>query len=137
MGVCPSGQRERAVNPSACAYNGSNPFAPTPLYLFCEMYAGIAQLVEHRPSKPRVASSSLVSRSSAHVAQLVEHTLGKGEVTGSSPVMGSTQKIYEKANYFMLIYANGSLAKKIIAKNNVANITFRDQKIEFLSTSTE
>ena len=25
----------------------------------------------------------------AHVAQLVEHTLGKGEVTGSTPVMGS------------------------------------------------
>ena len=54
------------------------------------IYAGIAQLVEHRPSKPRVASSSLVSRFFAHVAQLVEHTLGKGEVTGSSPVMGSS-----------------------------------------------
>jgi hypothetical protein len=74
--------------------------------------AGIAQLVEHQPSKLRVAGSNPVSRSTevgfaenheearalvagsrrfgpAHVAQSVEHFLGKEEVTGSNPVMGS------------------------------------------------
>ena len=54
-------------------------------------------MVEHQPSKLRVAGSSLVSRSiffarmkGAHVAQLVERILGKDEVTGSNPVVGST-----------------------------------------------
>jgi hypothetical protein len=68
--------------------------------------AGIAQLVEHQPSKLRVAGSIPVSRlilrggngmrettstrkTDAHVAQQVEHLLGKEEVTGSSPVVGS------------------------------------------------
>ena len=68
--------------------------------------AGVAQLVEHQPSKLRVAGSIPVSRSRflsgaskiqirlnrrtiAHVAQQVEHLLGKEEVTGSSPVVGS------------------------------------------------
>ena len=64
--------------------------------------AGIAQLVEHQPSKLRVAGSSPVSRSNterdrscglAHVAQSVEHFLGKEEVTGSNPVMGSSSEI--------------------------------------------
>ena len=62
------------------------------------MIAGVAQLVERKPSKLDVAGSSPVSRSGqqvqvrggqggdARVAQLVEHTLGKGEVTGSIPV---------------------------------------------------
>ena len=68
-------------------------------------YAGVAQLVEHQPSKLRVASSNLVARSSglmcmgpqtwaeknAYVAQSVEHFLGKEEVTGSNPVVGSMQ----------------------------------------------
>ncbi len=74
--------------------------------LFLGLKAGIAQLVEHQPSKLRVAGSSLVSRSMsfkltmlgffysnslvAHVAQVVEHFLGKEEVTGSSPVVGSS-----------------------------------------------
>lgn len=55
-------------------------------------------MVEHQPSKLRVASSSLVSRSivflqqDAHVAQLVERILGKDEVTGSTPVVGSMQR---------------------------------------------
>ena len=58
-------------------------FDPRPHYLFNNFdFAGVAQLVEHRPSKPRVASSSLVSRFYyRYLAQLVEHTLGKGEVT--------------------------------------------------------
>ena len=64
MGVCPSGQRERAVNPSALP-TVVRIHPPPPLY------AGVAQLVEHQPSKLRVASSNLVSRSifTAHVAQ--------------------------------------------------------------------
>ena len=54
-------------------------------------------MVEHQPSKLRVASSSLVSRSRifvqhAHVAQVVERILGKDEVTGSSPVVSSMDK---------------------------------------------
>ena len=56
-------------------------------------------MVEHQPSKLRVAGSSLVSRSiffvciiGAHVAQSVERILGKDEVTGSNPVVGSTGK---------------------------------------------
>ena len=55
--------------------------------------AGVAQLVEHQPSKLNVASSSLVSRSSAAIAQLVEHVLGKDEVTGSIPVGSSIANV--------------------------------------------
>jgi hypothetical protein len=87
------------------AFGGSNPPPSTTTLQFCkERYrAGIAQLVEHQPSKLRVASSSLVSRSTkqylvlqrAHVAQLVERILGKDEVTGSIPVVGS---IYRHRN---------------------------------------
>ena len=51
--------------------------------------AGVAQLVEHQPSKLRVAGSSLVSRSMAYIAQEVEHFLGKEEVTSSNLVVGS------------------------------------------------
>ena len=54
--------------------------------------AGVAQLVEHQPSKLRVAGSSPVARLSgkvvsefARVAQLVERILGKDEVRGSIP----------------------------------------------------
>jgi hypothetical protein len=60
-------------------------------------YAGIAQLVEHQPSKLRVAGSSPVSRSNvligtcmgARVAQQVEHLHGKQKVIGSNPIVGS------------------------------------------------
>ena len=54
--------------------------------------AGVAQLVEHQPSKLRVAGSSLVSRSKAYIAQAVEHFLGKEEVTSSSLVVGSDKR---------------------------------------------
>ena len=85
-----------------------------------QRFAGVAQLVERKPSKLDVAGSSPVSRSSegqvsrfsgmqcrdagcgtrdridagriARVAQLVEHTLGKGEVTGSIPVASSEDR---------------------------------------------
>ena len=56
---------------------------------FVVHFAGVAQLVEHQPSKLRVAGSSLVSRSTAYIAQAVEHFLGKEEVTSSSLVVGS------------------------------------------------
>ena len=48
--------------------------------------AGVAQLVEHQPSKLNVAGSSLVSRSTKEEVGLcsseVEHFLGKEEVPG-------------------------------------------------------
>ena len=53
-------------------------------------------MVEHQPSKLRVAGSSLVSRSTAYIAQAVEHFLGKEEVTSSSLVVGSIGLIVEK-----------------------------------------
>src|SRR3954462_3598117 len=56
------------------------PFRRTPLPL-----AGVAQLVEHQPSKLRVAGSSPVARFVARVAQLGERILGKDEVRGSIP----------------------------------------------------
>ena len=76
------------------AYGGSNPSAP--IYACAD--AGVAQLVEHWPSKPCVAGSIPVSRLLkrfvfAGVAQSVERVLGKDEVTGSIPVVGS---IYQK-----------------------------------------
>ena len=42
-------------------------------------------MVEHQPSKLRVAGSSPVARFVARVAQLVERILGKDEVRGSIP----------------------------------------------------
>ncbi len=69
------------------------------LAYFCLfVYAGVAQLVEHQPSKLRVAGSSLVARSksvvatvdrAARVAQMVERVLGKDEVSGSIPLTSS------------------------------------------------
>src|SRR4051812_33085897 len=58
--------------------------------------AGVAQLVEHQPSKLRVASSSLVSRSRHQQygrlkrpsSSGVERLLGKEEVMGSNPISG-------------------------------------------------
>jgi hypothetical protein len=65
-------------------------------------------MVEHQPSKLRVAGSSLVSRSKIHPSCLVakkllnfagprnsvvEYLLGKEEVTGSSPVVGSIMRV--------------------------------------------
>ena len=106
----PSGQREQTVN---------LPAEPTEVQIlppppFCFVYeAGVAQWLEHQPSKLRVAGSNPVSRSIfinqskpdkalvcvgarsgfqdllAHVAQSVEHILGKDEVTSSILVVGS------------------------------------------------
>ena len=111
----PSGQREQTVNLPAHAFEGSNP-SPTITERDSRVggeferpragvrvrswerdglrragFAGVAQLVERKPSKLDVAGSSPVSRSegrttSARVAQSVEHPLGKGEVIGSIPI---------------------------------------------------
>ena len=94
----PSGQREQTVNLSAEPSEVRILPPPPSISLFRScLSAGIAQLVEHQPSKLRVASSSLVSRSrclvkNAHVAQVVERILGKDEVTGSNPVVSSMEK---------------------------------------------
>ena len=56
-------------------------------------YAEVAQLIEHQPSKLRVASLSLVFRSNQEFclcSSEVEHFLGKEEVAGSNPAIGST-----------------------------------------------
>ncbi len=79
---CPSGQRRRAVNPLAQAYVGSNP-TPSSLVPF----AGVAQMVEHQPSKLRVAGSNPVSRWRPS-SSAVERVLGKDEVVGSIPTLG-------------------------------------------------
>ncbi len=47
------------------AFGGSNPSLPT-------APAGVAQLVEHQPSKLNVASSNLVSRSTMLIAALAQ-----------------------------------------------------------------
>lgn len=51
-----SGQMGQTVNLLAYAFGGSNPSLPTKI-------AEVAQLIEHQPSKLRVASLSLVFRS--------------------------------------------------------------------------
>ena len=100
----------QTVNLAAKAFGGSNPSLPTQRINDQinqgidngENYAVVAQLVEHQPSKLRVAGSTPVRRSDpyafsawamkaeiAYVAQSVEHVLGKDEVTGSIPVVGS------------------------------------------------
>ena len=62
MEGCPSGQWEQTVNLPARAFEGSNPSPSTSC--FCSgTQAGVAQLVEHQPSKLNVAGSNPVSRS--------------------------------------------------------------------------
>ena len=80
MGRWQSGQLHQTVNLAAEAYGGSNPSLPTDLISTNVMRdaarknAVVAQLVEHQPSKLRVASSSLVSRSIYTITVL--NTLG-------------------------------------------------------------
>ena len=56
-----------------------------------EIFAEVAQLVEHQPSKLRVASSNLVFRSNrlSRCSSGVERILGKDEVMSSIPITGS------------------------------------------------
>jgi hypothetical protein len=53
-------------------------------------WAGVAQLVEHQPSKLRVASSNLVARSKCPRSSGVERLLGKEEVMSSNLIAGSS-----------------------------------------------
>ena len=112
MGRYPSGQRGQTVNLLSYDFTGSNPVLPTirrgyrsrfqapdrakgPVTI--GTHAGVAQLVEHQPSKLNVAGSNLVSRSTKKkectglCSSGVEHFLGKEEVTGSIPVKGSSK----------------------------------------------
>ncbi len=80
----PSGQRDQTVNLTVDTFGGSNPPPST-------IQAGVAQLVEHQPSKLRVTGSRPATRFFnllAYIAQLVEHLLGREEVTSSTLVVG-------------------------------------------------
>ena len=83
-----SGQMGQTVNLLVYTFGGSNPSSPTKL-------AEVAQLIEHQPSKLRVASLSLVFRSNAFClcSSGVEHFLGKEEVAGSNPAIGSKKPL--------------------------------------------
>ena len=87
MGSFQSGQMGQTVNLLSFDFGGSNPSLPT------NNTAEVAQLIEHQPSKLRVASLSLVFRSKIKINCLcssgVEHFLGKEEVAGSNPATGS------------------------------------------------
>ena len=73
----------QTVNLLAYAFGGSNPSSPT-------IIAEVAKLVEHQPSKLRVASSNLVFRSKvSRCSSGVERILGKDEVMSSNPITGS------------------------------------------------
>ena len=83
-------------------YVGSN---PTPCTSVKFEWAGVAQLVEHQPSKLRVASSNLVARSSFLDAldsrprsSGVERLLGKEEVMSSNLIAGSSVKWIPRFN---------------------------------------
>ena len=78
-------------------FGGSSPPPPTNT-----TNAEVAQLVEHQPSKLRVASSNLVFRSEdilkSRCSSGVERILGKDEVMSSNPITGSFYEIVlEKA----------------------------------------
>ena len=72
LGRWQSGLMHQTVNLAAKAFGGSNPSLPTAsessqsnrMIHDGNNYAVVAQLVEHQPSKLRVASSNLVARSS-------------------------------------------------------------------------
>ena len=75
MGEYQSGQMGQTVNLLVYTFGGSNPSSPTkkaaPGRQVGRFFAEVAQLIEHQPSKLRVASLSLVfrSRQNANVAQ--------------------------------------------------------------------
>ena len=85
LGEYQSGQMGQTVNLLTYVFGGSNPSSPT--------IAEVAQLVEHQPSKLRVASSNLVFRSNffncCRCSSGVERILGKDEVMSSIPITGS------------------------------------------------
>ncbi len=75
MAWFPSGQRDQTVNLTVYAFGSSNLPHATIFFAAIIMMAGVAQLVEHQPSKLGVVSSRLIARSIimnpciAHVAQ--------------------------------------------------------------------
>ena len=85
MGRYQSGQLGQTVNLLAHAFGGSNPSLPT----FFLYIAEVAQLVEHQPSKLRVAGSNLAFRSLSQCSSGVERFLGKEEVMSSNLITGS------------------------------------------------
>ena len=65
-----SGQMGQTVNLLAYAFGGSNPSSPTISSL---NYAEVAQLIEHQPSKLRVAGVSPVFRSRLVLIESYQH----------------------------------------------------------------
>ena len=61
-----SGQMGQTVNLLSYDFGGSNPSSPT------DFFAGIAQSIEHQPSKLRVAGLSPVSRSFFEIAYVAQ-----------------------------------------------------------------
>ena len=70
MGSYQSGQMGQTVNLLAYAFGGSNPSSPTISSL---NYAEVAQLIEHQPSKLRVAGLSPVFRSRIVLIDYYQH----------------------------------------------------------------
>ncbi len=88
----------QTVNLLFYTFGGSNPSSPT------TDNAEVAQLIEHQPSKLRVASLSLVFRSKneCQCSSAVEHFLGKEEVAGSNPAIGSNPLLAKGKNLIIL-----------------------------------
>ena len=71
MGKYQSGQMGQTVNLLSFDFGGSNPSLPTKI-------AEVAQLIEHQPSKLRVASLSLVFRSRTQQRVMRMHSVPPG-----------------------------------------------------------
>ena len=80
----------QTVNLLSFDFGGSNPSLPTTL--FRVSIAGIAQLIEHQPSKLRVAGLSPVSRSTSRNGAVVARRAHNPKVVGSSPASATHQK---------------------------------------------
>ena len=111
----------QTVNLLRHRFGGSNPSLPT-------MIAEVAQLIEHQPSKLRVASLSLVFRSKTNKERLcssgVERILGKDEVAGSIPAIGSREHISRPSLLFdcLMKVVDGGEVKCVINWNNFLTI---------------
>ena len=82
MGKYQSGQMGQTVNLLSFDFGGSNPSLPTKI-------AEVAQLIEHQPSKLRVASLSLVFRSNAKAACDAETPVREPEICVTRLFCGS------------------------------------------------
>ena len=85
LGVCPSGQRKRAVNPLAYAFVGSNPTAP-----IGSKSRELREVASGRKSLPdaTLAFSGLTCRLAQRVRKRVEELIGWCKTTGR---MGRTR----------------------------------------------